>query len=178
MPSLPRGTRRRPPQPGPPALLPQAGVPPDLQGIQPAAVFTVAGASPRQSVCGASRLMPLRFQKIEPQMDTDGHRFSRNHTWRSALSADGARNLRKSFLLSVYPRPSAVKIPNLKSRLTIFYHIREILVALGGSPNAVHLSTKIRETNRGWTRMDGRVESNGGLSPGPLLPLVEPDLRI
>ena len=26
--------------------------------------------------------------------------------------------------------------------------------------------------------MDGRVESNGRLSPAPLLPLVEPDVRI
>jgi diacylglycerol kinase family enzyme len=63
-----------------------------------------------QAVHGASRLMPLRFQKIEPRMDTDGHRFLRNHTCRSAPPAYEANSLRKSSFISVHQRPSAVKI--------------------------------------------------------------------
>jgi hypothetical protein len=65
-------------------------------------------------------------------------KFSRNHFFWSTPPATGARNPRKSSLISVHPRPSAVKIPNLKSRLTgeitIFYQIREILVALPAAP--------------------------------------------
>ena len=75
-------------------------------------------------------------------MDADGHRFARKHTFWSAPLADEEINLRKSSLISVHPRPSAVKIPNLESRLTgevmSFYQIREILVALGETPVLQH----------------------------------------
>ena len=75
--------------------------------------------------------MPLKSNRRWTQI------FKITHLW-SAFPADVALNPQESSLISVYPRPSAVEIPNLESRLisevTIFYPTQEILAALGETP--------------------------------------------
>ena len=47
-------------------------------------------------------------REMKPQMNADGHRFSRSYTNRSAHPTGETRKLRKSFIINVHLRPSAV----------------------------------------------------------------------
>ena len=109
--------------------------------------FVVAGAS--NLALGRAGGVSPNATKISENRTADGHRWTqifKNHTCLSTPLAHEANNPQKSSLISVHPRPSAVKIPNSKSRLTgevtIFYQIREILVALGVSPREFRTTGK------------------------------------